>query len=412
MAEKKNSTSKSNAKSNSKSSNQNSKSNANIEKKVKKTYKTAKKNAKKKGKLKQFYIVVALLLVLAIAAGVVWYFFFYEMPDDTNNNLSTSFTFDVYDEANFNNYSIVENRGKLEVHYINVGQADCILIMLPDGRNMLIDAGGQKDYNKHLKEYLAKNKIKTIDYALLTHTDADHVESFDDVLDICEVKNLFIPQLYPSWEAGTAKNRYKDITADRKDGVINTKAYYDFFTRADDETYKENGMSYDAKVFPNVDFMNISGEGYEIDIFCMPKSTYNKKFSTAKQKNEISPTVVLTYQGYQFLFTGDGVGTSHDNFLNEFRKRNPGVNPDFDVYKAAHHGSATEESNNAAFLEEIETEYTVISVKEGSYNDVPSDTVMKNMKKYGNKIYRTDLYGDVVFGVENNLLLTPEQMVA
>lgn len=383
------------------------------QKKAEKVYKKAKKTAKKHGKLRQFNVAVAILLVLALIAGLVYYFVFYEpVEDKTQENLSGSFTFDTYVEENLNNFSIIENRGDLEVHYINVGQADCILILLPDGRNMLIDAGGTGDYRTHLKEYLQKQGIKTIDYALLTHTDADHVESFDYVLDWCEVKNIFIPQLYPSYKAGTSDNRYTDITADRKVGVISTREYYDFFTRADDETYVENGAKYSAKVYANAGFMNISGTGYEIDIYCMPASTYNKEFKTAAEKNEVSPSVVLTYQDKQFLFTGDGIGTSHNNFLKEFSKRNPGVDMDFDVYKAAHHGSSTHGSNYDEFLQEIETEYSVISVKEGEYNDVPSKTVMANMEKYGNKIYRTDKYGDVVFGVRDNILYTPEQMAA
>ena len=383
------------------------------QKKAEKVYNKAKKTAKKHGKLRQFNIAVAILLVLALIAGLVYYFVFYEpVEDKTQENLSGSFTFDTYVEENLNNFSIIENRGDLEVHYINVGQADCILILLPDGRNMLIDAGGTGDYRTHLKEYLQKQGIKTIDYALLTHTDADHVESFDYVLDWCEVKNIFIPQLYPSYKAGTSDNRYTDITADRKVGVISTREYYDFFTRADDETYVENGAKYSAKVYANAGFMNISGTGYEIDIYCMPASTYNKEFKTAAEKNEVSPSVVLTYQDKQFLFTGDGIGTSHNNFLKEFSKRNPGVDMDFDVYKAAHHGSSTHGSNYDEFLQEIETEYSVISVKEGEYNDVPSKTVMANMEKYGNKIYRTDKYGDVVFGVRDNKLYTPEQMAA
>ncbi len=390
--------------------NKSSASKSDTQKAVEKVYKSARKTAKKHGKLRQFNIAVTVLLVVALTCGMVYYFVFYEPKDNTpGGNKVTSFTFDVYQEENLNHFNIIENRGKLEVHYIDVGQADCILIKLPDGRNMLIDAGGKKDT---IKAYLDKEGVRVIDYALLTHTDSDHVESFDDVLSWYEIKNLFIPKLYPNWKAGKELNRYKDITAETKIGVIDTKGYYEFFTKAHDETYTdESGKTQKAKVYPNVDFMNISGTGYEIDIYCMADETYNKEFKTAAQKNEISPSVVLTYQGKQFLFTGDGIGTSHDNFVKEYNKRNT-KEMDFDVYKAAHHGSSTHSSNNEEFLKMIKTEYTVISVKEGSYNDMPSVAVMENMIKYGNKIYRTDKYGDVVFGVKDNTLYTPEQMAA
>lgn len=388
------------------------------QKKAEKVYKKAKKTAKKHGKLRQFNVAVAILLVLALIAGLVYYFVFYEpVEDKTQENLSGSFTFDTYVEENLNNFSIIENRGDLEVHYINVGQADCILILLPDGRNMLIDAGGTGDYRTHLKEYLQKQGIKTIDYALLTHTDADHVESFDYVLDWCEVKNIFIPQLYPSYKAGTSDNRYTDITADRKVGVISTREYYDFFTRADDETYVENGAKYSAKVYANAGFMNISGTGYEIDIYCMPASVYNKDFeegNDALNKNEVSPSVLITYQGKQFLFTGDATGSSHENFMAMYKERNPNTDLDVDVYKVAHHGSAKEESNNKKFINEIESEYAVISVGDGNKYGHPHKEAVDNITAYSQfkKLYRTDKYGDVVFGVRDNKLYTPEQMAA
>lgn len=360
------------------------------QKKAEKVYKKAKKTAKKHGKLRQFNIAVAILLTLALIAGLVYYFVFYEPKTTT----------------------IVEGLPDLEVHYINVGQADSILIKLPDGKNMLIDAGGTGTYREHLEDYLKKEKIKTIDYALLTHADADHVESFDYVLDWCEVKNVYMPKLYPSYNLDKGNNRYESLIGDRKNGLISTKEYYDFCTRVDDETYVENGSVHSAKVFANEGYRQIVGTGYEIEIYSMPSSTYDKVFNDAAEKNEISPTVLLKCQGIQFLFTGDGIGTSHNNFLKEYSKRNPLVDPDFDVYKAAHHGSSTHGSNYDEFLKEIETEYTVISVNEGEYNDVPSKTVMANMEKYGNKIYRTDKYGDVVFGVRDSKLYTPEQMAA
>lgn len=385
------------------------------QKKAEKVYKKAKKTAKKHGKLRQFNIAVAILLVLALVAGLVYYFVFYEpVEDKTQGNLSGSFTFDTYVEEDLDNFSIIENRGDLEVHYINVGQADCILILLPDGRNMLIDAGGSQ---KTIIDYLNKEGVKIIDYALLTHTDADHVGSFDVVLDNFEVKNLFIPQLYPNWEAGTDKNRYTDITADRKIGVIDTKGYYDFFTRADDETYVENGAKYSAKVYANAGFMNISGTGYEIDIYCMPASVYNKDFeegNDALNKNEVSPSVIITYQGKQFLFTGDATGSSHENFMAMYKERNPNTDLDVDVYKVAHHGSAKEESNNKKFINEIEAEYAVISVGDGNKYGHPHKEAVDNIMAYSQfkKLYRTDKYGDVVFGVRDSKLYTPEEMAA
>jgi len=43
------------------------------------------------------------------------------------------------------NFTNVLAVGNLKVHFIDVGQADYILVQAPNGRNMLIDAGETKD---------------------------------------------------------------------------------------------------------------------------------------------------------------------------------------------------------------------------------------------------------------------------
>lgn len=382
----------------------NKKTQKKVKKTVKKGYNSAKKTAKKNGKLKQFYIAIVIILIIAIAAGLAYYFLVVK-PNQQNVQ---AFQFDTFVDID-NTGSIVEDRGKLQVHFINVDQADCTLIMLPDGRNMLIDAGdNDKPTEKHIKEYLERFNIKTIDYMMLTHADSDHVGSMDFVLDNYEIKNIFMPKLLPTYKAGTEQNRYSYITPDMVEGTISTKVYYDFVTRADDETYIENGEKKDTNLFPNVDFMEIKGNDYVIEIYCMGNEMYDRKLDDSQKKNEISPTVLLKYEGRQILFTGDSCGTSHDNFVKMYRERyiNTGLikKMDFDVYKAAHHGSGTHGSNNKAFLKEIKTEYAVLSCKAGKYtgkNPIPHPTTINDLKDMKNKVYRTDICGDIKLEVEN-----------
>ena len=65
--------------------------------------------------------------------------------------------------------------GELRVHFLDVGQGDCTLVELPDGKVMLIDGGdGSGASNKNLLRHLNALKIEVIDYLIVTHTDADH----------------------------------------------------------------------------------------------------------------------------------------------------------------------------------------------------------------------------------------------
>lgn len=61
----------------------------------------------------------------------------------------------------------------MEVHFLDVGQGDCTLITC-DGHAMLIDAGDDTK-GTAIQNYLQKQKIKSLDYLILTHPDADHI---------------------------------------------------------------------------------------------------------------------------------------------------------------------------------------------------------------------------------------------
>ena len=365
-----------------------------VKKSVKKGYNNAKKTAKKNGKLKQFYIAVAIILLIAIAVGAAYYFVVLKPQMDEQNNIGNVSGGGTVQDAEFGELGMT-------VHFINVGQADSTLIELPDGKIMLIDAGeNNKSTEAHLKSYLDSIGIKVIDYMMLTHADSDHVGSMDFILDNYDIKNIYMPKLKASYKkkdkAGNIiDDRYPEVQAETKFGAIPTKVYYDFYTRAEDETYVEDGITKDTNILFNCGYLEILGEGYEIEIYCMDESVYNKEFGSAKEKNEISPSVLLKYQGKQLLFTGDSCGTSHNNFKEMYHKRYINKNMDFDVYKAAHHGSSTYESNNIGFIREIKTEYSILSCKEGKHNGIPSIDVMNNLKANGNKVYRTDECGDI-----------------
>jgi competence protein ComEC len=65
----------------------------------------------------------------------------------------------------------------LNIHFINVGYGDAILIELPDRRVILIDAGDE-EYAASLGQYLASRNIKNLTAAVLTHPHQNHFGGF------------------------------------------------------------------------------------------------------------------------------------------------------------------------------------------------------------------------------------------
>lgn len=67
----------------------------------------------------------------------------------------------------------------LKIYFIDVGQGDSTLIVTPKQKTILIDGGGSKEGfdvgKKVLLPYLLDRGITKINYALITHCDADHI---------------------------------------------------------------------------------------------------------------------------------------------------------------------------------------------------------------------------------------------
>ena len=87
--------------------------------------------------------------------------------------------------------SVPENSDGLEVHYLDVGQADCILLQC-DGANMLIDGGNVEDSDL-VVAYLLEQGVTTLDLVVNTHAHEDHVGGLPGVLAVFETKNVWCP---------------------------------------------------------------------------------------------------------------------------------------------------------------------------------------------------------------------------
>ena len=84
----------------------------------------------------------------------------------------------------------------MEVHYINVGQGDSILVRV-NNKNMLIDSG-PKDNRQNLLNYLNSLDINTIDYLIATHPHEDHIGNMNAIIKKYTVNKFFSPKVSTS----------------------------------------------------------------------------------------------------------------------------------------------------------------------------------------------------------------------
>lgn len=246
------------------------------------------------------------------------------------------------------------NSQQLEVHHINVGQGESIYIELPDGSDILIDAG-KSSYGTTVVNYLnTQEKGIDIEYLIATHPDADHVGGMQQVFKDLNIKNFIYP----------------------KDAPHDTQTWQNVLSLANAEgcTIKDST--------PGTTF-NIGGATMK---FIQSNVDYS-------DNNDDSVVTYLEYKDVNFMFTGDIEADAEKDMIAQ------NLVPDVDFMSVPHHGSKG--SSTEAFLAKAKPEYAIVSVGENSYGH-PTADALNRYSAIGAKIYRTDQLGDIIIKTDGN----------
>ncbi|MDE6075525.1 MAG: hypothetical protein K2G26_03720, partial [Clostridia bacterium] len=84
--------------------------------------------------------------------------------------------------------------GVLRVSYADAGFGDCILIELPDGKNVLIDGGdGAYPNTLHILRFLNARGVNNIDYLVCSSVKDEHCGGLAELLKYKKVGYAYIP---------------------------------------------------------------------------------------------------------------------------------------------------------------------------------------------------------------------------
>lgn len=248
--------------------------------------------------------------------------------------------------------SQVKQGEQLEVHVIDVGQADAILIKTPDAGNVLID-GGTGATEEELIGYLQKQGVSRLDHVIATHPHEDHIGGLDAVITKFDVGTVYMPKVSHTTKA--FENMLLAIQ-DKKIPVVEAKA----------------------------DVTLPLGSGTQA-VFLAPCG------SDYESLNDYSAVLKLVYGQTSFLFTGDAEKTSEEEMLAHYSAKTLSST----VLKIGHHGSKT--STSEAFLKAVAPQWAAISVGKDNDYGLPSDQTLKLLKAQGIPYWRTDEVGSIVF---------------
>lgn len=257
---------------------------------------------------------------------------------------------DLYQSAGLSS-SVTAVEGDVTIHFIDVGQGDCELIKTQN-KTVLIDCG-EKEYYSDVISYIKSQNIEYIDYVIVTHPHSDHAGGMSFILDEFDIGTVIMPKIQES--------------------VIPTTS-----------TYIRLLKSIENKRI-SVEYAD-AGKEYTLDDVKMTVLSPVKDYDDL---NNYSVAVKFVHGENSFLFTGDIEKEAENDIMEK------GFDISADVLKIAHHGSST--SSQKKFINAVAPQYAVIEVgSPNSYNHPHKETVQL-LENKDVTVYRTDLYGNIVF---------------
>lgn len=273
--------------------------------------------------------------------------------------------------ANTNKFSF-----NLKIHFIDVGQGDCTLIITPSGKRIIVDGGEgnseKYDYGKNIVfPYLLDRGINRIDYLVISHADSDHIGGLIYVLENINVENILIgiqPESSKQLEdlLDIAKRKKVMVNALKKGDIINI----------DKNTKIE-------VIWPDINNLILENN-----------------------LNNNSLVFKLFFNKFSILFTGD-IEESAEKLLCEIYENTNILNSD--ILKIAHHGSKS--SSTLDILKSVKPQIALIGVGKNNKYGHPNQEVIDRLNKIGVNIYRTDQLGEITIKVTSKGKITVKKFI-
>ncbi|MCI0416627.1 DNA internalization-related competence protein ComEC/Rec2 [bacterium] len=242
--------------------------------------------------------------------------------------------------------------GALQVHFLDVGQGDAILLEYPDGTYDMVDGGGffnagALDTGQAiLMPYLCRLGVTRLHRVFLTHAHADHMNGLVSLMRYIPVDEFYVTR-EPVGEKG-----YQQFLRNINRAPIRISQGHEF---------KQAGV-----------LLRVLAPG--------------DSNRTLRVKNDDSLVLLVEYRNKKILLTGD-IEMEGEEILSGK------IQSPVDYVKVPHHGSKS--SSSVPLLEALRPRAGFISVGSNNWFGHPNPNVLGRYRRYHVLLYRTDLHGTI-----------------
>jgi competence protein ComEC len=251
--------------------------------------------------------------------------------------------------------------GDLRLTMLDVGQGESTLVQFPDGRRMLVDAGGvlgdgRDAGGRVVAPALRARGIRRLDYVVVTHADRDHIGGAATIVRDFRPREVWVG--IPAHE--------DRATPEVHAAAASVGAAWREVRRGE----------------------RVAIGGVDVRVRHPPPPEWER----LQVRNDDSVVLALRYGGAQVLLTGD-IGAGVEAEVADGLARDDAGAGGLTIATVAHHGSA--QSSSDVWLRAVQPRVALVSAGRGNPFGHPAAATLARLARQGVALWRTDQDGEI-----------------